>query len=86
VANRVGANIGGYGFKHGKNILFVQSRNSEALIREISNLMKNPALCESIGKRARETVVQKLGLNRFNKELYELLDKVFLQVWGKHLN
>jgi glycosyltransferase involved in cell wall biosynthesis len=86
IANRIGANIGGYGLQHGKNVMFVPPGESLLLRNKIKMLIQNPDICESIGKSARKTVIKNLSIEQFNKKLYKILDDLSLRNYGKKMN
>lgn len=72
IANKVGANINGYGFRHGDNCIFVEVGNPEALTSEIYKILTNPEKAQKIGYNARKHVEMNLNLEKFHSKLFKI--------------
>lgn len=77
IANCIGANKKGYGFKHDNNCFFVEPADSTALIEAIENLLGDPSIRIRIGKAAQKHIEQFLTIEEFHRKLYQQVTMSF---------
>lgn len=65
--------------KHEKTGLLIPPKNPEAMAQAILKLLKNEELAKNIGKRARESVVSDLNLDKIIEQTISIQEKL----WGK---
>ena len=85
IANKEGANVEGYPFRHSENLLFVRSLVQDELDQAILTLMKNKKLRMKIGEDARDTVVKELDLVEFHEKLLSIIKTTYYQRWQRQL-
>lgn len=77
IANCIGANKKGYGFKHDDNCFFVEPAAPTALIGAIEILLGNISLRTKIGKAARKHTERFLTIEEFHRKLYQQVMMAF---------
>ena len=76
VANPVGPNKEGYGFRDRDNLMFVSCGDAEGAITTIKDLIYNPELRQAVGSSARSHVQNGLSLNLFHDEIYQIFKQI----------
>ena len=82
VANRIGANVSGYGFEHGKNCIFVSPQDGQTLATTLADLLEDPARRDAIGHAARRHVERELTLDRFHGRLFDMVMEMNAKTWA----
>ncbi|MBW1699413.1 MAG: glycosyltransferase family 4 protein [Deltaproteobacteria bacterium] len=76
VANRIGANVSGYGFVDGKNCLFIPPQNPGTLAEALSFTLLNKEFRSRLGATARDHVVRHLDINIFHRKLFSMVKEI----------
>jgi len=82
IGNSVGPNKSGYDLRNGDNCIFVKPQNVNELVDAIKKLHGDVSYMESIGRNARQTVVDKLDINVFHEKLFNMMQEVYQQRWS----
>lgn len=82
VANRIGANVSGYGFNHRSNCLFVSPGNGRELAYVLKNTLLDQDLLDTIGKAARHHVTSNLTLEQFHEKLFGIMNEILATKQG----